>query len=53
MIVPLAWLMCSRGTLLFKKGSRAGTVLAVLLIAAWIAGDMPRLLLIWGFAPVV
>lgn len=52
MIVPLAWLMCSRGTGLFRKQRRLGTVLAVLLIAAWIAGDMPRLLLIWGLAPV-
>ena len=44
MIVPLAYIMCTRIPPLFEKGKRLGQVLAVLLIAAWIAGDGIKLL---------
>lgn len=45
MIVPLAYIMCTRIPPLFEKRKRVGQVLAVLLIAAWIVLDGGRLLI--------
>ena len=45
MIVPLAYIMCTRIPPLFEKRKTIGRVLAGLLIAAWVAGDGLKLLL--------
>jgi hypothetical protein len=53
MIVPLAYIMCTRIPPLFERRKTIARVLAVLLIAAWIAGDGLKLLIyvaIPGFA---
>ena len=53
MIVPLAYIMCTRIPPLFERRKTIARVLAVLLIAAWIAGDGMKLLIyvaIPGFA---
>lgn len=53
MIVPLAYVTCTRIPPLFERRKILGRVLAVLLIAAWIAGDGLKLLVnvaIPGFA---
>jgi 4-amino-4-deoxy-L-arabinose transferase-like glycosyltransferase len=45
MIVPLAYIMCTRIPPLLERRKTIARVLAVLLIAAWIAGDGLKLLL--------
>ena len=45
MIVPLAYIMCTRIPPLFERRKTIARVLAVLLIAAWIAGDGAKLLI--------
>ena len=51
MIVPLAFLMCSRVVPLFERRKTLGRVLAGILIAGWIAvaGDAIRLVIFYGF----
>lgn len=51
LIVPFALIMCERIPPLFrtKAAKRAGAVLALLLIAAWLAGDAPRLFFTYFF----
>jgi hypothetical protein len=53
MIVPLAYIMCTRIPPLFARRKTIARVFAVLMIAAWIAGDGLKLLIyvaIPGFA---
>ena len=45
MIVPLSYIMCTRIPPLFGKRKTLASVLAVLLIAVWIAGDGLKLLI--------
>ena len=49
MIVPLAFLVCVRWPGLPPRTRKAGKVLAVLLMAAWLAGDALRLVVQYGF----
>lgn len=51
LIVPFAFVMCEALPPLFrtKKAKTIGTVLALLLIACWLAGDAPRLAIQFGF----
>jgi len=49
MIVPMAFLMAGRFLPLFRKQEKVLRILAVLLILAWLAGDAPRLLFLYGF----
>lgn len=53
MIIPVAFLACSRIPPMFKKRRTFGKVLAVLLLLGWIAGDGFRLLITYGFQPAV
>ena len=49
MIVPFAFLMCSRVAPLFEKRKTLGRILAGVMIAGWIAGDAIRLVFLYGF----
>ena len=49
MIVPFAFLMCSRVFPLFEKKKVLTGIVAGILIAGWIAGDAVRLLIFYGF----
>lgn len=49
MIVPFAFLMCSRVAPLLEKRRTLGRVLAGILIAGWFAGDAIRLVILYGF----
>lgn len=49
MIVPFAFLMCSRVVPLFEQRKTLGRILAGILIAGWIAGDAIRLVIFYGF----
>ncbi len=49
MIVPFAFVMCSRVVPLFKKRKTLGIILAAILIIGWLAGDALRLVFTYGF----
>ena len=51
LMVPFALIMCEQlpGMFRTRAAKRAGTVLALVLIALWLAGDAPRLFLTYGF----
>lgn len=49
MIVPFAFVMCSRVVPLFEKRKTLGRVIAAVLIIGWIAGDAIRLVIFYGF----
>ena len=49
MIVPLAFIMCDQIPPLFAKRKAPAVVLAVLLMAGWVAGDALRLAVLYGF----
>ena len=49
MIVPIAFLACDRIAPLFERHKVLGRVLAALLLLGWLAGDVPRLVIAYGF----
>ena len=49
MMIPFAFVACSRVVPLFEKRKIPGRVLACLLLAGWIAGDAIRLVVLYGF----
>ena len=49
LIVPFAFLMCSRVVPLFRNKKKTGRILAGILIAGWLAGDAIRLVIFYGF----
>ena len=49
LIVPFAFLMCSRVVPLFRNKKTIGRILAGILIAGWLAGDAIRLVIFYGF----
>ena len=53
MILPFALILCEAFPPLFRtrKAKIAGTVIALLLIILWLAGDAPRLLFMPGLSP--
>ena len=53
LIVPFALILCEHFPPLFRtrKAKIAGTVIALLLIILWLAGDAPRLLFMPGLSP--
>ena len=53
LIVPFALILCEYFPPLFRsrKARTAGTVIALMLIFFWLAGDAPRLLFMPGFSP--
>ena len=54
LIIPFALILCEYFPPLFRtrKAKLAGTVLAVFLIAGWLAGDVPKLVTMLGFAQI-
>ena len=54
LIVPFALIFCDRIPPMFRtqKAKTAGSILAAVLIACWLAGDFPRLVFTLGFSRV-
>ena len=49
LIVPLAYILCDQFPPLFEKRRLTGRILALVLLACWLAGDALRLVILYGF----